>query len=218
MNNLFIFGCSYSATYDEYLAIDVNLKKYYEFRNCNFPKTWSELLANELELNLVNTATWGSNNYDIFENFCKKIDDIKFDDIVIIGWTEVNRFRLYSEKFNILYPVNCWTKNDGDIFESVSQLSLDEIILNRSDCSLWNDEVRNWIKVINKLSKLIGFKLYYWSMTKDFPEICIINDLIVLGVEDITSETNGIVGNGHLGEIGHIVQCNYFKNIIKILD
>lgn len=215
MNNLFIFGCSYSSIYYEGLEIDVNLKKYYEFRNGNFPKTWSELLANELELNLVNTAMWGISNYDIFEKFCQKIDDINKNDIVIVGWTEVNRFRLYSEKNDSLISVNVWGINDEKKFGSISQNLIEEIIINRSDCDSWINEVYSWMKLIDKLSELIGFKLYYWSFSKDFPEICIYNDLIDLGAENIITETNNVVLNGHFGEIGHIVQYNYFKDIIK---
>jgi hypothetical protein len=213
MGKLYVFGCSFSSVFSEKSLFNPDMKKYYEFRGGNFPSTWSEILSEDLGLELVNTAQNGFDNYSIFENFCKLSDKITSEDIVIIGWSQVFRFRLYSKSKNQLRSVNVWQTNKNFDLSEISQQTLDEVLVNR-DNQLWIDEVYNWMKLINHLSKLVKFKLYYWSFFVEFPEYYIINELLNLGAKYISHETNGEVGDNHFGEKGHQVQAEYFKNII----
>ncbi len=213
MGKLYVFGCSFSSVFGEKSLFNPGMKKYYEFRGGNFPLTWSEILSEDLGLELVNTAQNGFDNYSIFENFCKLSDKITSEDIVIIGWSHVFRFRLYSKSKNQLRSVNVWQTNKNFDLSEISQQTLDEVLINR-DSQLWIDEVYNWMKLINHLSKLVKFKLYYWSFFVEFPEYYIINELLNLGAKYISHETNGEVGDNHFGEKGHQVQAEYFKNII----
>ncbi len=214
MDKLYIFGCSHSAVHNDVVLKNPDMKKYYEYRGGNFPSTWSELLARNLKLELVNTAKWGSDNYRIFETFCNKIDEIEDSDTVIIGWSGVSRFSLYSEKYNILSSVNAWSANINDEFVDISKQTVDELLINR-DNSRWIEEVYSWMKIIEKLSKLIGFRVYFWSFFNEFQELYIAHDIIKLGGEHIITETNGEVANYHLGERGHIVQSHYVANMLK---
>lgn len=213
MGKLYVFGCSYSSVFNEKSLFNPAMKSYYEFRGNNFPLTWSEILSNNLGLELVNTAQNGFDNYSIFENFCKVSDKITSEDVVIIGWSQVFRFRLYSKTLNKLKSINVWQTNKNFDLNDISQQTLDEILVNR-DSQLWIDEVYNWIKLINHLSKLVKFRLYYWSFFVEFPQFYIINDLLNLGAKYISHETNGVVDDNHLGEIGHQVQAKYFEDII----
>jgi len=213
MSKLYVFGCSFSGLHSMDLLSNTDMKKYYEFRNGNLPPTWSEILANNINLELVNMARWGSDNYEIFENFCKKINEIKKDDVVIIGWTQISRCRLFSEYYNKLFTINIWETNENKHFSNISQKTIEELMVNRSN-KIWADEVYNWMDIINKLSDLIKFKLHYWSFFSEFKEICIINDLLKLGAEYITNETNRKVYNDHFGQKGHEVQAEYFKKLI----
>lgn len=213
MGKLYVFGCSYSALHNIHLLNDPSLKRYYEYRGGTFPPVWSEILAEKLGLELVNTARWGADNYTIFENFCKLSDQINSEDIVIIGWSQTLRFRLYSETWNILASLNVWDTKDNHHLPNISQQTINEVLVNR-DNSLWVDEVYNWMNIINRLSKLVNFKLLHWSFFTEFPEMYLINTLLDLGAEYITHETKGEVKNEHFGEIGHQVQAEYFKNII----
>jgi hypothetical protein len=213
MGKLYVFGCSFSTVFNEKSLFNSDMKKYYDLRGGNFPLTWSEILSEDLGLELVNTAQNGFDNYSIFENFCKLSDKITSEDIVIIGWSHVFRFRLYSKSKNQLRSVNVWQTNKNIDLSEISQQTLDEILVNR-DNKLWIDEVYNWMKVINHLSKLVKFKLYYWSFFVEFPEFYIINELLDLGAKYISHETNGEVRDTHFGEKGHKVQAEYFKNII----
>ncbi len=98
MNKLWIFGDNNSAIFGK--TKERRFKYYKEYRNGVFPKTWSELLSKELNLELRNMAVSGQSNYDIFDMFCKCINQIQKDDIVIIGWGYINRFRLVDETTN----------------------------------------------------------------------------------------------------------------------
>jgi hypothetical protein len=212
MGKLYVFGCSFSSVFSEKLLFNADMKRYYEFRGGSFPLTWSEILSDKLGLELVNVAQNGFDNYSIFESFCKVSDKITSEDIVIIGWSHVLRFRLYSKMLNKLKSVNVWqTSKNVDL--DISQQTLDEVLVNR-DNKLWKDEVYNWMKLINHLSKLVKFRLYYWSFFIEFPEFYIINDLLNLGAQYISHETNGTVEDNHFGEVGHQVQAEYFKDII----
>lgn len=225
MNKLYIFGCSHSALYNDIVLTDPDMKKYYEYRGGNFPLTWSELLAQNLKLELVNTAVWGLDNYRIFEAFCNKVQQIEKGDVVIIGWSGVSRFSLYSEKCNALSSINAWTTSidtawttgiDSE-FANISEQTVNEILVNR-DNPRWVEEVYSWMKVIEKLSKLIGFKVYFWSFFEEFSKLCIINDIIKLGGEHIITETNNEVVNYHLGEKGHVIQFQYIMTMLKKKD
>jgi hypothetical protein len=213
MAKLFVFGCSYSGVYSLKQLCNPAINAYYKFRGDSFPQTWSEILSKELNLELVNMAEWGSDNYSIFENFCKVVDDIKEDDIVIIGWTQVTRFRLFSEKSNSFKHINVWDIKNNLNFINVSEETIKEIIVNR-DNKRWAKEVYNWMKLIDRLSKTINFKIYHWSFFIDFPDMYIINEMFELGAESIGHETNEVVSDWHFGEKGHIVQAEYFKNLI----
>ena len=212
MAKLYVFGCSFSSVFNKNSLFNPDMKKYYEFRGGNFPLTWSEILSEDLGLELINVAQNGFDNYSIFESFCKVSDKITSEDIVIIGWSQVFRFRLYSKMLNKLKSVNVWQTNKNFDLD-ISQQTIDEVLVNR-DNQLWIHEVYNWMKLINRLSKLVNFRIYYWSFFIEFPEFYIINDLLNLGAQYISHETNGYVEDNHFGEIGHQVQAEYFKKIL----
>lgn len=213
MAKLYVFGCSYSGVYSLKELNNPVMNAYYKFRGDSFPQTWSEILSKELDLELVNLADWASDNYSIFENFCKVVDDIKEDDIVIVGWTQITRFRLFSEKSNSFKFVNVWDiKKNLDVL-NISEKTIEEIIINR-DNKIWSKEVYNWMKVMDRLSKLVNFKIYHWSFFIDFPDIYVINEMLELGAETIGVETNDEVSDWHFGEKGHEVQAQYFKDLI----
>lgn len=214
MPNLYIFGCSFSALYNELCLGDPSIKSYYDFRGQNFPLTWSELLAKDLNVNLINTARWGADNYELFEKFCKHSEFLKKDDIVIIGWTGVDRFRLYSENYNSLISVNVWGKDNNQYFKNISQNTINEIVVNR-DNDPWSNEIRSYIKLINTLSNSVGFKIIHWSFFNYFPELEILSTLFNSGAEYITHETNNKIINEHMGEKGHLVQYQYFKQLLN---
>lgn len=222
MNRLWIFGDNNSAIFGK--TKERRFKYYKDYRNGNFPKTWSELLSKELGLELKNMAVIGQSNYDIFDMFCKCVEQIQKNDIVIIGWGYIQRFRLVDESTNSFVTIrpNQFKPehiNNSELLNGIDINIVDSILNNRNNDE-WKEEVYNWENVINLLSKHIGFKIIYWTFdTKlnkpyyiskpDFREY-----LIKRGAEDITWETNGKLIDDNFAEKGHLIQFQYFLNHI----
>ena len=69
MKNMYVFGCSHTEVFREESSDEyVQYKKY---KGGVFPKTWSELLSEKMECNLINKGKGASGNDFIFHNICK---------------------------------------------------------------------------------------------------------------------------------------------------
>ena len=165
MNTLFTFGCSFTEDFEnvpKHHGTDTTRMSTRWLYIENYlggvaPKSWPKLLSEKLQYNLQNYGEGGKSNMRIFENFISKCDEIKDDDIVIINWTGLSRFKwLYNQNFITILP-NTKLNNS-----EINQSTIEDILINKSD-KLWNKEIYNFIKIINKLSDLVGFKVYYWS-------------------------------------------------------
>jgi hypothetical protein len=223
MNTLWVFGDNASAIFGK--TKERRFKYYKEYRNGNFPKTWSELLSKELGFTLRNMAIGGVSNYDIFDMFCKCVEQIRADDIVILGWTYTQRFRLVDEATNSFISIRpnqlkSEYINTPLLLNGIDINVVNSILSNRNN-SQWLDEIFGWETVINLLSKHIGFKVVYWTFDSLLNKSYYIStnnfrdDLISMGAEDFTVETNGKLIDDNFGEKGHIVQYKYFLNHIK---
>lgn len=218
MRKLWIFGDNDSAIFGR--TKERRYKYYKEYRNGDFPKTWSELLSKELSYTLRNMAIGGVSNYDIFDMFCKCSEQIKKEDIVIIGWSYVQRFRLVDENTNSFISIrpnqlNPELINTPSMLNGIDINVVNSILSNRNN-SQWLDEISGWENVINLLSKHIGFKIVYWTFDTQLNKTHYIStnnfreDLIKLGAEDFTIETKGKLIDDNFGEKGHQIQFKYF--------
>jgi hypothetical protein len=228
MNSLFTFGCSYTAEYDEKMSS--NYKKYKEFRG-DFPKSWPMLLSDLLSLELINYGQGAAGNDEIFITFCQKCNDFKKNDVVIIGWTFIERYRIAVGN-----KKNDWQRlGPGKINESrISQNTHDEITINRT-LRPYLFQIYDYMKIMDKLAELIGFKLYYWAFIDDFynfSQELIKQEKFLLcnqmkdkyyncfriagdnGNQTISEETNGYIDDVHMGEKGHKVLAELFHNHI----
>ena len=224
MNRLFTFGCSYTADFD--INMIKGYQEYKKYRGGTFPKSWPTLLGEKLNMEVRNYGIGGVGNQSIFDQFCIHSDEIEENDIVIIGWSFVHRYRWARTEGN------CWHYfGAGPINEKIETFqdnqTHDNIIQNRMN-DLYSDEVFNYIKLIDVLSKAKDFKTYYWfsderlidKLNIDTPN----KDRFILykkemlrtvyqnGGKNIQQETNGVVSDNHLGELGHIVQSNLIYN------
>jgi hypothetical protein len=147
MNTLHTFGCSFTAFFVEGRK---EYKDYMDFRGGAFPKIWSELLSERMGLKLSNNGVGGSSNYDIFQSFCDNLVKIKKNDIVIIGWSFKERFRLVNETHDLFIKVDAGFNTE---LLNVSENTIDEILCNRMS-KKWCEEVHSWEKAIKKLSDL----------------------------------------------------------------
>jgi hypothetical protein len=222
MNKLWVFGDNNSAIFGK--TKERRFKYYKEYRGGVFPKSWSELLSNQLNFELKNMAVFGQSNYDIFDMFCKCAEQIQKDDIVIIGWGYVQRFRLVDETTNSFVTIrpNQFKSehiNNPALLNGIDINVVNSILNNRTNTE-WITEIYGWENVINLLSKYIGFKIVYWTFDTTLNKSYYIStnnfrmDLLQMGAEDITLETNGKLIDDNFGEKGQIIQFNYFLNHI----
>lgn len=229
-NKLWVFGDSYTAEY--YIPKFNNTlqknsyEKYRDWRGGTLPKIWPILLGEKLNLEVRNIAKGGSSNYCIFDQFIKVLDEINTNDILIFGWANILRYRAADTNGNYLYNI---IPNGTTPF---SKNTTDEILYNRSN-SAWVGEVLNWIKLIDSYSGLKNIKSYHWAsdgtilkgLKKDnlitvpipFEDLCgyvnsDINYKDGISKSTIHQETNGEVKDGHHGEFGHKLMCDFIYN------
>lgn len=220
-NTLFVFGCSYSSRFEE---SGIN-KEYKTYKN-GWPKSWPEILSEKLGMNLINKSKGGLCNDDIFERFCIESDKIKKDDIVIIGWSYLDRFRVAD----IIIKDEWENLSSNSESDNISISTSNEISINRTSF-LYENEIHNREKLIKLYSESKGFKVYFWNagfpfqnqegyllnkIEKETPHDTFIQFVLRSGGKKITEETNGIVNDNHLGEMGHIIQANLFYDEIKL--
>lgn len=231
MNTLWVFGDSFSSTYSDNLHD--NHKKYMELKKINKIKTWSEELSEKLQFELKNFAKGGNSNYEIFQNFCDNCDKIVENDIIIIGWSLIYKFRISeNNKFHNI------GKEINSSIGMVSKETLIEIFDNRYNIyknqrDRWADEVYFWENAIRTLSKYKKFKSFFWTAEeprliynldndtkKDKNYLCsesnemLLSYLNKLGCTSMSNETNGIVGDNHFGVDGHMKQAEIFYDSI----
>jgi hypothetical protein len=228
---LHIFGCSLSSSYESFLRNKLN--DYLKFHNQSLPKIWGEILSEKLGYKLNNLSEPSSGNDSIFHKYIDAIDNIKSGDMVIVGWSNLSRFRWISE--------NKWTKKTpsmgmgSDRF--TSQQTIDEILINRSH-KLREFEVYDYEKIINILNTLNNVETYFWSsderiinnlpdnirITKKYLIGDLINNInpsilsLMYGYQKsiIKNETDGLIDDNHFSGEGQIILANLFhQHILK---
>jgi len=134
--NLWIFGDSYSCEWNI-----VTGERHKEYVKDYKPILHiSNIIKKELNCdNVYNGARSGNCNYSILQSICECIDKIKKDDIVIIGWSEITRWRSLSfgEEWTVI-GVNFNRRTEAFRKESVNR-----------DCKRVVNEINSWIKLLN---------------------------------------------------------------------
>jgi hypothetical protein len=222
MNKLWVFGDNTSCVFGK--TKERRFEYYRRFRNEVFPPSWSELLSYKLSYKLNNYAVAGQTNYDTFEWFCKISSNFKEGDIVLIGWSDTVRFRLYDEytKDHITVRPNAiHYSNDPKVLNGVSLETIEEVLKNRANTK-WIEEIDSWEILIKNFCELKKCKLYFWTFCNKLNKPHYIGGsynnlrehLISIGAEDITTETNGLINDEHFGEKGHFIQSEYFHTFL----
>ena len=231
MNTLFTVGCSFTEGFSVN-SVSESYLEYKEFSGGEFPKSWPTILAKKLNFNLKNYGEGASGNEQIFNQFCKKCREIKKDDFVIIEWSFPERYRVACDNEN-------WLKlGPGKIFENAPILSEthNEIILNRT-LKPHIDLIYDQENIVDFLSELIGFQVFYWSVTEKIiynlplekrnqkkyllydrleKLMTPFNLVHEMGGLRIHEETNNKIMDHHMGGSGHKVQAElFYEHIIK---
>lgn len=231
MNTLHTFGCSYTEDFETNKIS--NYTDYKNFRGGNFPDSWPTVLSKKLECNVNNCGEGASGNDQIFHRFCQEVNQIKKGDIVIIGWSYMNRYRWVNMSTNKWMSLGAGLVNSPEINEDTHN----EICINRTN-KLYVDGIFDYQNIIDRLSQSIGFDVYYWSCDVDliYPipksernlKKYIISNLVSehnettfdevfrLGGQRIFEETNGLVDDNHFGESAHRIMADlFFTDIVK---
>ncbi len=234
MKSLFTFGCSYTEDFETSTAL--LFTKYKEYRSGKFPDSWPKILSDKLEFNLLNYGFGGAGNQHIFTNFCKCANQFKKGDIVIIGWTFMERLRMSNINGTDWDHFGPSLRKDSNN-SLITNDCLDMLFVNRT-LKPYYDEIYDYEKLIDRLSNEVGFEIYYWTIIDELiynqdknilnQKKYLLNDLIKdqyhntfrivqdNGGQFIYEETNGIVNDHHMGELGHKVQADlFYKHIMK---
>jgi hypothetical protein len=202
---LFAFGDSFTNGFNDENALHV--KQYISWKGYK-PKGYVDFLSEYFSCEAHNFAIQGNDNYSILESFCENLDKIKNDDLVIINWSNVDRFRIVNsfDSWIRILPNRLEMLNQTDI----SMKTIDQIMVNRMS-KKYCEEVLNWSKLINQLSK--EKKIVQWSYVENLKSKTIkyINPIL----ENIVTETKGEVNDNHFSEKGNEELSKY---ILKYLN
>lgn len=204
-NKLWCFGDSYTQRYNP--NVDW-CKNYIDFKGYH-PKVYCDFLGDELKIDSENLGVGGYDNYSIFETLCKNIHRIKEDDIIIIGWSSVIRFRLASKDGSwVKFVPGAVTDFHISHHTDVSRTTIEEIFINR-DNHVYFNEVNSWIHFINCTMK--NNKIVHWT---PFDDNVNLNAHKLLKLETIKMETETVEDN-HYSENAHKKLSSMFIEILK---
>lgn len=212
MNKLWVFGDSFSQEFDKQTDL-YSRNGYLKFKGYT-PKNYSNLLSEHLNYELLNHASEGLSNYQIFENFCRVVQQINGNDVVIFGWSEITRYRLVVDTTHF-HTVGTWYIGREDLpidGFGVSRKSLEEHLFNRLDnLKCYYDEVHQWINLINHTLKLKNVKVIHWSPQEQVG----FNVPQYHDMETIKMETDGLIDDSHYSEQGHHQLYTILKDELK---
>lgn len=164
MKNLWIFGDSFSAPF-EGLAYWAWFQEYLTFLGKDRFDTWQEIVAKNLNLNLIELGETAISNSEIFERFAINCSKFEKGDTVVINWTRTERFRVPEEKnnkFTNLVPAHLKNTDYEDCYFSFDDIQ--KIGISRMHI-LYQIEINNWANLINEFCKLKDIKVVFWGLT-----------------------------------------------------
>lgn len=191
MGKVWTFGDSLTERYNPIFKWS---RDYIEWKGY-VPKVYGNFVSEMLNYKLENLGKAGCDNYTIFETFCKNYSKMQDEDVIIIGWTSVGRFRL-ATKHNNWVTLNPNFDNYLKDIENISKNTIDEIFINRTN-SKYIDEVNDWIDFINLICK--DKKVIHWSTIHGPGEL---NTHHFFEMQRIDAETNGLIDDAHFSEKG----------------
>jgi hypothetical protein len=241
MSTLYTFGCSFTEDFDPFVEYPNTTRYEYimKYHNGIVPKSWTQIMSNQLNVELKNyggihgffskTGAEGNCNFSIFNNICQASKDFKKNDIVIIEWTYMERFKWADfETFRLTSIL------PNQIPDEYDKNTLESILINRTN-KLWIEELFKYQILLDRLADGIGLHIYYWTVDKNIVRYKI-DDIKndkkwllsnMLEIENtyqdiiekngglrIMDETNGLIMDDHLGSSGHEVLANLFLNYI----
>lgn len=211
--NLWIFGDSYSykwempGPYKDSGQHDYT--KYFFERYGKFPTHFSDVLNDEYNFgNVNNFAIRGADNYSILEIIGNHINNIKPNDFVVIGWSEVSRYRLVWNANKAFFWYRMYPNTPDEEWNEINKSH--PIHVSNRNSPLPYKEIESWQKILLKsLPTNTIFWTPFWSegiMRKESTFLNV-NELRTSGkLTTINEETNGEETDTHFGS-------NAMKNV-----
>ena len=203
---IWIFGDSYSTSFNHLSTRDFWAKDYISWKGY-VPKTFGEIISDELNMEVIYKSKNSFDNDSIFESIYENAHLIKKDDIIIIGWSSTVRCRLSNDSNQWINIIPNRKFSDYEL-SNISKQTLEDILINRTS-PLYKDEFIKRRDFLNWLFK--DMVLIHWTPFVDQFDF-------TLGYKNITtikSETNGEINDGHYSETGHVLLSKNFMDLIK---
>ena len=206
---VWIFGDSFSTPFDDF-SMGPWSKEYIEWKGY-VPKTFGDNIADKLNTEVRHFGVGGSDNDTIFESIIKNAPEFKKDDIVIVGWSCIVRFRLVNSynKFQYILP----NYNNSKMMKNVSETAINEILVNRAN-PMYFEEFKIRFDFLNWL--LRDMKLIQWTAwSANFQTNKYVINFAKEFKPNIHRETKGAVNDTHYSELGHIELTDDFMKLIN---
>jgi hypothetical protein len=177
---IYVFGDSFSEDTKKETKSSY-IDRYFKYKGREI-KFYTELLSEKLNQPITNFSRGGMGNDFMFLEFMKNYKDIKSNDIVIFGWSNIQR---------ILIPNNGMWFSNLHGFKTLSQNTQDEIRIMRSDPMFIQrqHEIINFID--DCLSNDVTTIHWTWSTIPHKNSL------------SIYTETKGEIDDSHYSEEGH---------------
>ena len=229
MANLHIFGDSFSVDWQAYYSRrdskdglpGQNL--YYRWVKRK-PLHFAEIIQKEFKLNKIfYHAKSASDNYRVMESIGKRINSIKKDDYVCIGWSDITRYRIiigdvwvtifangftappqFEKDIEKPFVEQTWRRDSGDIWPGKSDLV-------GEGTNLTIKEIANWQNI---LLKSLPKNTIFWSPF-DRKQSRYPWTIIPDAFETIADATDGVIDDQHASEKGHEQIGEYLTNTFK---
>jgi hypothetical protein len=178
---IYVFGDSFSEDTKKETKSSY-IDRYFKYKGREV-KFYTELLSEKLNQPITNFSRGGMCNDYMFLEFMKNYKDIKSNDIVIFGWSNIQR---------ILIPNNGMWFSNLHGFKTLSQNTQDEIRIMRSDPLFVQRQLEIIDFINNCLSSDITTIHWTWSTIPHKNSL------------SIYTETKGEIDDSHYSEEGHL--------------
>lgn len=165
-NKIHIFGDSFAFGHNQ----DKFFPSYNIWRELKgteiLPPEWFVILSQNLKCDYQNYAHMGASNDSIFHQFVDAINNFNENDIVILNWTYLHRFRWGSdikEHKNGYLDISVSFGEPKEIKKNFSDLTKNQILYNRSTQHIWIRDILNYTKVISNLLDCRKVKVFFWD-------------------------------------------------------
>lgn len=214
---LWVFGDSYSEGFE---TLSMKYKSFEEYVNYKgyVPKNYVDFLQNHFSYNVKNRGKAGVSNATILKEIIESSDKIDKEDIIIINWTSISRFRVSSVDGDFWDIVT--TENVEPVEGLLSQTTLEEMKVNRIHKNVFYKEILEYVKIIKRLFPTNHIIFWTWDFPYDVVGNATITELRgiltpIKQFETIINETGQVINDHHYSENGHNELFQLLKDNIE---